>query len=145
VTNKGFDLSNMRQSINRVVEDALSFAGGNFSVPLDIYETAESIVILTAPLTGIVPEKLDVSISGDHLIIVGETTPDTSIPEKAYLRRERRYGHFSRKVQIPRAVNADAATAELKESVLRITLPKLPETRSQPKVIHVTPADQVDA
>lgn len=137
MSNKGFDLGNVRQSINRVMEDALSFAGGNFSLPLDIYETNEHVVILTAPLVGIIPEKIDVSVQDNELTISGETAPDSSIPAEAYLRRERRYGRFSRRVQIGRKVDPDAARAELKDGVLKISFPKIKDPTSQPKVIPV--------
>lgn len=135
MTNKGFDLGNVRQSINRVLEDTLSL--GSFGLPLDMYETNDAVVVVTAPLIGVIPEKLDVSISSDQLTITVETRPDESVPENAYLRRERRYGRFSRRVAIPRRIDADGAIAELKEGVLKISLPKIKDASAQPKVIHV--------
>jgi HSP20 family protein len=44
--------------------------------------------------------------------------------EKNYTRREFRYGAFSRTIALPAAVQADKATAQLKDGVLEITIPK---------------------
>lgn len=134
MSNKSFDFGHMRQSINRVLEDTFSL-GGHFSIPIDIIDTETSLVVVTVPLVGIVPEKLDVSINGDILTISGETVPELSYADDAYLKRERRYGRFQRRVTLPYTVDPNQTTAELKHSVLKITLPKVQAT--EPKVIHV--------
>jgi HSP20 family protein len=142
MSNKGFDFNNMRQSINRVLEDTFSFASGKaFHVAVDIYETDENIVVITSPLLGLIPEKIDVSIHDGHLTIAGETESTQSVSEDAYIRRERRFGRFSRKVELPYKVRSDEATAELKNGVLKITLPKLVAGK-QPEVVKVVSEDE---
>ncbi len=133
MTNKGFDLNSMRQTINRVIGD--TFGGGTFSVPVDVVETEDSIIVLTVPLLGIIPETIDVSISGNQLTLSGETAPQDTYPAEAYVKRERRYGQLSRKVTLSADIDADRAKAELKDGVLKVTLPKIPE--AEPKIIKV--------
>ncbi len=141
MSNKGFDFNNMRQSINRVLEDTFSFASGKaFHVAVDIYETEEGVVILTSPLLGLIPEKIDVSIHEGHLTIAGETELNVDVPEENYIRRERRFGRFSRTVEIPHKINIEEAVAELKNGVLKITLPKVIKGK-QPEVIQVVSED----
>jgi HSP20 family protein len=141
MSNRNFDLNNMRQSINRVMEDAFSFASGSaLNVPVDIVEVEDQLIILTVPLLGIVPESLDISVSGEYLLIQGKTAPDNTYPESAYLRRERRYGDFQRKVQIPMPVKTDEARAELKNGVLKISLPK--HENAQATVINVVSEEE---
>jgi HSP20 family protein len=119
------ELNNMRDSINRVIEETRSFAtGGSSHLPVDIYETGDMLVVVTAPLGSVQPETLDVAIAGDQLTISGELRPDESIPPEAYLRRERRAGPFSRKVTLPRTVKPTEAVAEFKNGILKITIPK---------------------
>lgn len=134
MSNKNFDFGHMRQSINRVLEDTFSL-GGPFSIPIDIIDTEASLIVVTVPLVGIIPEKLDVSINSDILTISGETQPELDYPEDVYLKRERRYGRFQRRVTLPYAVDPDLTTAELKHHILKITLPKV--RSAEPKVIHV--------
>ncbi len=144
MSNQNFDpmkksLNQLKDSFNRLVEDGLSIASGAQVLPVDVYETETTVVVKAGPLLGIQPEKLDVSIVGDKLTIKGETTPDNDVPETAYVRRERKFGPFSRTVMIPRPVKADQAAASLKDGMLTITLPKIEEPG--PKVINVTPVD----
>lgn len=135
-SNRGFDFGNVRQSINRMIEDTVYFAGGALNLPVDIIDTGDAVLVLTVPLLGIRPESIDISVSGQYLTLQGETAPDDSYPTEAYLRRERRYGQFQRKVHLPVPVQADAARAELKNGALKITLPKVGATRST--TINVT-------
>ncbi len=144
MSNQGFDpmkkgLNTLRDSFNRLVEDGMSLASGAQLIPVDVYETETTVVVKAGPILGIQPDKLDVSMVGDKLTIKGETRSDSDVPETAYVRRERKFGPFSRVVTIPRAVKADQATASLKDGMLTITLPKLEEPG--PKVINVTPVD----
>jgi HSP20 family protein len=137
--NQGFDpvrgLLNLRDSVNQIVQDGISAVGGAQSLPLDIYETEQSVIVKTAPILGAQPETIDVSITGDSLTIKGETRPDGSIPADSYLRRERKYGPFSRTVIIPRPVKPDAAIADFKDGVLTITIPKTDDAR--PHTINI--------
>ena len=132
-TGQGFDpvrgILNLRDSVNRLVEDGLSAVGGAQMVALDIYETDQAVIIKTSPLLGVQPEAIDVSITGESLTIRGETRPEDNIPAESYLRRERKYGPFSRTVPITRAVRPDQALADFKDGVLTITLPKAEESR----------------
>ncbi|MBI5929114.1 MAG: Hsp20/alpha crystallin family protein [Chloroflexi bacterium] len=119
------EINNVGDTIKRAMEDAFSFAASHvYDVPVDIYETSTSVVVVTTPMVGVVPESIDVVISGDFLTISGETRPDESIPVSAYLKRERRYGKFARRLHIPRPVRDKETTAEYKNGVLRVTLPK---------------------
>ncbi|MCC7452317.1 MAG: Hsp20/alpha crystallin family protein, partial [Anaerolineae bacterium] len=81
----------------------------------------------------------DVSVVSDKLTIKGEIKADSDVEDDKYLKRERKYGHFSRTVIIPRPVKADQASASFKDGILTITLPKIEE--QHPKVINITPVD----
>ncbi len=119
------EFNNVGDSIKRAMEDAFSFAASHiYAVPVDMYETPTSVVVVTNPMAGVVPESIDVVISGDFLTISGETRADETIPAGAYLKRERRFGKFERRLHIPRAIKPQEITAEFKNGVLRVTLPK---------------------
>ncbi len=146
MANQGFDplrgLMGLRDSVNRLIEDGLSAAGGTQSLPVDIYETADAVIVKTAPIVGVQPEDIDVSITADSLTIKGETRPEDDVQADNYLRRERKYGTFSRTVSIPRPIKADQAVADFKDGILIITLPKADDAR--PRTINVEAKKKTD-
>jgi HSP20 family protein len=98
--------------------------GSSYSVPVDIYETDTHLVIVAGPLYRVKAETLDISVNGDMLTLQGETEPETDVPEEAYLKRERRAGHFKRTLRLPTGVDANNTRAQLKQDILKILLPK---------------------
>jgi hypothetical protein len=54
----------------------------------------------------------------------GEIKEEEKKEGKNYYRRELRYGAFERTIPLPVAVQAEKATADLKDGVLAVTLPK---------------------
>ena len=60
---------------------------------------------------------------------------EEEIKEEHYIRRERRYGPFSRAVSIPVPVVADKAEAEFQDGILTLKLTKAEEVK--PKAIKV--------
>jgi HSP20 family protein len=107
---------------------------GDGKLAVDMYETDEEVVVKTAA-PGVKPEDIDVNITGDVLIIKGETKTEEKVEEASYIRQERRYGAFSRSLALPSTVVADKATAEFENGVLTLTLPKAEEVK--PKTIKV--------
>ena len=92
-------------------------------------------VTLTAELPGVAASELEVSVKDRTLRIVAKAV--TAPPDGYELRRKERVDYtFSRELQLSAAIDADAIVASLKDGVLTITLPKLPE--AQPKKINVT-------
>jgi len=131
------EFANLRDQVNRVFEE--TFQAGS-TLPLDIYETDESLVIVTGALVGLKLDTLDIAVSdSNQLTLEGETTAPDTIDEAQYLRRERRFGAFSRMVGLPLAVVAEEAKASFKHNVLTITLPKA--HANSPKVVKVTPVE----
>lgn len=127
--------ANIREQVNKVLED--TFLMGS-SLPLDIYETSDSVIIMTGALLGLKLDSLDISVTEGHEITLeGETVAPEMTTEGQFIRRERKFGHFSRTVSIPTAVAAEEAKASYKDNVLTITLPKMQQ--SGPKVVKVTP------
>jgi len=100
---------------------------------VDMYET-ENQVVVKAALPGIKPEDIDVKIVGNSLSIKGEVKQEQEHKGRQYIRRERRYGSFSRTLSIP-DVDADKVKAEFENGVLTLQLPK-PES-AKPRVIEV--------
>lgn len=89
----------------------------------DFYEIKESYC-LSLELPGISKESIDISISGDSLIVKGEKTCDNESKDKQFYHRERYYGSFYRSIQLPVNVERDKVSASFSDGVLHVTIPK---------------------
>jgi HSP20 family protein len=89
-------------------------------------EVAESNgdVTVKMQVPGVPKDRLNISVAEDHLTVRGEVKKEEEEKKKNFYRQEIRYGVFERTVALPAEVNADKAKAELKDGILRITLPK---------------------
>lgn len=106
----------------------------NFVPALDVYQTKDDVVV-EAPLAGIDPGKVNISIENDVLTIEGQSEQKSEVDEKNYYRKEVRCGSFHRSVALPAAVNGDKAKATYEKGVLKIVVPK--EERTKPKTVKV--------
>jgi HSP20 family protein len=130
------ELSQIRDQVKGVLEDTFSFSG----LPVDIYETADSVVIVTGAIVGLKTDSLDISITEGHQVTIeGETVAPEDVAGARYLRRERKFGNFSKTVAIPMAVVAEEAKASYKNNILTITIPK--KEQKGPRVVKVTPVE----
>ena len=93
--------------------------------PVDLYETASDFV-LTAELPGLTRDKIDIHAEDSRIVIRGARLPgaDRDIPCEQFHRVERGHGHFSRAFSLPEAIDVDAVTADLKDGILTVTIPK---------------------
>jgi HSP20 family protein len=89
------------------------------------------------------PSNLDVTVSGDTLIIKGEKRQEKEEKEEKddnYYLSQRSFGSFQRSFSLPAAVDRDKIGSELAKGVLTITLPKTAEAQQQQKKIEVKTA-----
>ena len=93
--------------------------------PVDLYETANEFV-LTAELPGLSRDQIEIHVEDSRIVIRGARDNGSSrnIPCEQYHRVERGHGRFSRGFSLPEAIDADAVTADLKEGILTVTIPK---------------------
>jgi HSP20 family protein len=107
---------------------------GGEGLALDMYETADSVIVKTG-VPGIAAEDIDITITGNLLSIKGESKKEEKVEKANYIRQERRYGVFQRSVSLPESVVADKAEATYENGVLTLSIPKAEE--SKPKTIKV--------
>src|SRR3989338_642974 len=105
-----------------------------FMPAVDVYEEKDNIIVETQ-LAGIDPDKVDISIENDVLCIKGESEKKSEVEDKNYYRKEIRRGSFFRSVPLPSHVLGEKASAEAVNGILKIAVPKAPETK--PKTIKI--------
>ena len=98
-------------------------AGTEWMPIMDVIENgAEYIVRLEAP--GIHKENLDINLFGEILTITGKREMAPEVEGEGYLVRERVYGKFARTIRLPVPVAEKKVTAEYRDGVLLVYLPK---------------------
>jgi len=106
--------------------------------PVDIYETAEDIVVLVE-IAGMKKQDITVSMEKDLLKISG-IRPDYSPSAKMKLHQmEIDYGRFERIVKISLPIDTEKIGAKYREGFLQITLPKM--KLKQTVVIETSPGE----
>jgi len=99
---------------------------------VDLLETDEWYVI-TAEVPGVHREDLQIQMDDGNLTLSG-IRRDPGAACEQYHRVERGHGSFSRTFQLPHPVSVDDITADLRDGVLTIVVPK---TENAPRRIHV--------
>lgn len=145
------DMARMRREIDRILgEDRLSswtfpfsrisFLPGRASRAYPLINIAEDKdnFYIDALAPGLEPETLNVSVTGDQLVISGEKKPlPKSVKAELVHRSERSAGHFSRSLSLSAGVESERVKATYADGVLKIVLPKLEAAKPKQIPIHV--------
>lgn len=107
---------------------------GVYTPSFDIKETSQGFVFV-ADLPGVKLEDLDINLTGNRLTITGKREAESRSEGENYFASERSFGSFSRTFSLPEGVDANGVNAELKNGVLTLLVPKVPEI--QPKKITI--------
>ena len=144
------DFMSMRDAMDRMFEDrwvspgnwlTWSSVGTNY-LPLDIYETADDIVV-RAVVPGVSADGIDIQFQGGVLTLRAKTE-EQEIPEgSTWLVHEVTPGEYIRQVTLPRSIDADKAGTTFEHGVLTLTLPKTADAK--PKQIKVEATKQIGA
>lgn len=136
MTTLAFPLNAFQEQMNQFLEQALpAFTDGTGTqwAPRTAIHENDNQLILELDVPGIKKEDLEIRVEKDQLLVHGERKPSANLED--YRRVEPRYGAFSRAFALPDFVNQEAITADLKDGVLRLNLPKRDETK--PRQISV--------
>ena len=111
-----------------------------FAAPsVDVAEDDKAFKI-TAELPGLEAKEVEISLSGDVLVLKGEKKEEKEQKDKNYYMSERSYGLFERAFALPDGIDRDKIAADLVKGVLTITLPKTAEATKAAKKIEVKAA-----
>src|SRR5882757_45284 len=124
-------LSNLQDELDRLFESP----GSNWLPALDVQEDKDNFTVRTE-LPGLKREDIEVSLHDGTLSISGERKAEVKQEGVEVHRQERYYGKFQRALTLPTPVAADKSTAQYKDGVLTVTLPKVEEAK--PKQIDIS-------
>ena len=131
----------LRHDMNRLFNGFFSTPGGESASregrpAVNIWDRDDSLFVeLEVP--GVTSDQLDISVVDNELSIRLER-PDVEQDGVTYHRRERPVGTFARVLRLPVDVDADRVSANLRDGVLTVELPKAESAR--PRKIEVAKA-----
>jgi len=93
--------------------------------------------LLKADLPDVKKEDVKVTVENGVLTVTGERKFEKEHKDKKYHRIEWSYGHFFRSFALPEGADSSKVSAEFKDGVLRVRLPKSEEAKAKTKTIDV--------
>ena len=128
-TGTGGSLFDLHRQMNRLFDDLFDqdgdsgfYARAGIAAPaMDIHQDDKQVEI-TAELPGVKEEDIDITIDDGVLTLRGEKKSTREDKESGY--RERSYCSFERRLTLPSNIDEDNCSADFKDGVLTITLPK---------------------
>ena len=141
------ELERLRARLGRLfaaLEEAAELAAldgaGAWLPPVDLFESAGAIVVCVE-LPGVRAEHVEVTVRDGHLRVSGRKRKGAPRGPVSHLCSERSYGRFTRAVALRRPVRVAEATAELRDGLLTVRLPKLADRRGAEHRIEVMSAE----
>jgi HSP20 family protein len=114
-----------------------AFGGAMEWVPaVDIVEREHEIT-LKAELPGVEPRDVAISLENNVLTLQGHRESEKEVRKENYYRMERATGAFARSFTIPVSIDSDRVTADFKNGLLTITLPKKESSKGRTIEVNV--------
>jgi len=142
------DLVKLQERMNRLFEDSMrrsgaetgeGLASGAWTPAVDIFETAESVV-LVADLPGVEMKDIELRVENNSLTLRGERRMKTDVRQENYHRIERAYGTFYRSFTLPSTIDQENIKAEHRNGILEVVLPKSEGAKPKRIQVEVQPA-----
>jgi HSP20 family protein len=132
------ELEDLRGRIDRMFSEMENGDVRKWSMALDVVERDDKYV-LRADVPGIKPDEVKIEVEDDLLTVSAEHEDTEEEKKDNYLRRERRYGSFSRSIRLPKGVTADQVEATCKDGIVEVGIPKPKE--AERKAVTITPKE----
>ncbi len=137
------DMFSLRHQMNHlfddvfrpIVRDNRQSLMWNWHPTVDIYDNDENFVI-TAELPGIDKKDITIDVKDGVLTLKGIRSSDNEVKEEKYYRRERTFGKFERTFRLPLDIDPEEISANYKDGVLKIDIPKPEEQRPKQISVH---------
>ncbi len=131
-----FDPFDLVRDLDRLF-DAPSGRSGAWLPRVDVFERGASLVV-RCEAAGVDAESLDVTVEGGTLTIAGSRSFDTDSNENGgFHRKEIFEGQFKRTVLLPEGIDPEAITANARDGILEISVPKRPEVLPRKVTVEV--------
>ena len=148
------EMCSLQRQLNRVFDDALAPERtnefGNWSnFPSAEITEKDDAFYLRLEVPGIEAKDLDIQVMADRVAISGERKSHTESEENGNtrlcgavsFRTEFRYGKFQRVIPLPARIQNTDVTADYKDGILHLTLPKSEDEKNKVVKVNLAQAD----
>jgi HSP20 family protein len=136
----GRDFARLQDEVNRLFDTSQGLSRSTESYgwtpSVDVFEDTEGVTF-KFDLPEVDAKDVDVRLEDGTLTVRGERKLEREDRRESYHRIERSYGMFARSFTLPATLEADKASAEHKNGVLRIFVPKRAEAKPKSITIKV--------
>jgi HSP20 family protein len=130
------ELGELRSRFDRMFGDLLDGHEREWMPAIDV-ERENGNLVVRADVPGIKPEEVKIEIEDDILTVSGSHEEREEKKDKHFLRRERRYGSFSRSLALPAGVEVKKIKAKTHDGVVEVTIPLPPQAKKE--TVKITP------
>lgn len=116
------DFGELRARMDRLFDEMGNGGEGEWTPAIDVIREDDRIVV-RADVPGIEPEEITIDFEDGMLTLSGKHEEEKEEKEKDFVRRERRFGSFSRSMRLPEGVSADDIDATCTHGFLQVTVP----------------------
>ncbi|MBD3665408.1 Hsp20/alpha crystallin family protein [Sulfitobacter aestuariivivens] len=117
-------------------DDGQSFFAGSSFPAIDVVETDDAIEV-SAEVPGVKEDDLDVTVSGELLVLKGEKSADHEEKQEGHHRIERRYGSFRRQIPLGFTPDDGAVKADFSDGILKLSIAKPPAAKAAVQKINI--------
>jgi HSP20 family protein len=130
------ELTEMRTRFDRLLDDLGDGRLREWAPAVDIVRE-NGHMLVSADVPGFKPEEISIEVEKGVLTVSGRHEESSEATDEKFVRRERRYGSFLRRVSLPEGVDAKKIKATTHDGVLEVTVP-LPK-QAAPEPVTITP------
>ncbi|MEJ2567962.1 MAG: Hsp20/alpha crystallin family protein [candidate division WOR-3 bacterium] len=130
----------IREDFDNVMRDFLRGFGSPIASSREVFPVAdvkedENKYTVTVEVPGIDKKNINIKMKNNSLLIEGEKKEENKEEGESYIRVERSYGNFRRAFNFSSQLDTKKASAEFKDGILTVTLPK--SEQEKPKEIDI--------
>jgi HSP20 family protein len=126
------DILHLQERMNRLFEeslargrvDGLALGSAGWSPLADVLEADDGFLVVME-LPGVEQDDVEVQVDGDEVVVRGQRRMPGTLRPESFHRMERSYGPFARAVRLSGEVDPARVTAQFRDGLLRLELPKV--------------------
>ena len=131
------ELADMRSRFDRMLSELSEGRDRGWTPAIDVVRSNGDLVV-RADVPGVKPDEIEIAVADDTLTLSGRHEETKEAEEAGFVRRERRFGAFSRSIALPKGVDAKKIKATTKDGVLELRVPLPEEADKEPVTIVPT-------